>query len=116
MLRRVNEERSRVGARPLTLDPRLMRAAQLHSEYQASIGDMTHDGMGGMGARIQAQGYRFSSAAENVAWGYSSVQAVMNGWMNSQGHRENLLNSRYTHMGWGRAGDNYWTQVFASPL
>ena len=115
MLRRVNEERQRAGAAPLSLDSRLMRAAQLHSEYQASIGTMTHEGNGGMGARVTAQGYRWSAVAENVARGQASVQQVMNDWMNSPGHRRNLLNPRYTQMGWGRAGANYWTQVFASP-
>ena len=56
-----------------------------------------------------------NSAGENIAKGYATPQAVVNGWMNSSGHRANILNASYTHIGVGYvAGGNYWTQMFIS--
>jgi uncharacterized protein YkwD len=82
---------------------------------------MSHTGSDGsdMGQRITRAGYRWGSAAENVASGFTSAQSVFNGWMNSPGHRDNIL-SNHVHMGVGAAtgGDGvmYWTQKFASPM
>jgi uncharacterized protein YkwD len=113
MLAAVNLERSRVGAPALVLDSRAQRAAQLHSEWMAREDVLDHTGQGGSdpGQRLSEQGVQWRAYAENVAWGQTSVQQVMRSWMNSPGHRSNLLNPRYTHLGWGRAG-NYWTQKF----
>ena len=115
MLAAVNAVRRQRGLAELQLDSRLMRAAQKHSDYQRSINSMTHDGNGGLGARVSAEGFRWSSVAENVAMGYGSVADVMRGWINSPGHYNNIVGSSYRYMGWGcSSSGNYWTQVFAS--
>lgn len=81
---------------------------------------MSHTGSDGstMVQRIDRVGFPWRSAAENVAYGYPSATAVMGAWMNSTGHRRNILSSN-THIGVGLAygadGLPYWTQVFATP-
>ena len=62
---------------------------------------------------MKSFGIRYSAAGENIAKGYTSPQSVVDGWMNSQGHRENILNSVYTQIGVGYYPyGNYWTQMF----
>ena len=62
---------------------------------------------------IKAFGLSYRTAGENIAKGYASPQAVVNGWMNSSGHRANILNVSYTQIGIGYvAQGNYWTQMF----
>jgi uncharacterized protein YkwD len=119
MLTRINAERSAVGAAPLTFCANLMTAAQRHSEDQAAHSTMSHTGSNGstMVQRAEAAGYRgWTSLAENVAAGYTSVTSVMSGWMGSSGHRANLLSVNTQHVGVGRAtsgsGAIYWTQDF----
>lgn len=119
MLSRINAERAAVGAAPLSLCATLMTAAQLHSQDQAARSTMSHTGGNGssMVQRAEAAGYRgWTSLAENVAMGYPGVDAVMDGWMGSSGHRANLLAASTQHVGVGRAasgsGQLYWTQDF----
>ena len=60
-------------------------------------------------------GIHYRAAGENIAQGQTSAQQVMNAWMNSSGHRANILNSSYTHIGVGYISDgHYWTQMFIS--
>ncbi|KYR02806.1 hypothetical protein DLAC_00271 [Tieghemostelium lacteum] len=114
----VNAERAKVGLTPYAMDACLMKSAQRHSEYQASIKEMTHDSdLGGLFERMEAFGaYDLSYAAENVAMGYQTDDAVMNGWMNSAGHKANILSTANDNIGFGMAIDNsgtpYWTQEF----
>ena len=62
---------------------------------------------------IKAFGLSYRTAGEKIAKGYPSPQAVVNGWMNSSGHRANILNASYTQIGVGYvAQGNYWTQMF----
>ncbi|MBD2773011.1 hypothetical protein ICL16_13245 [Iningainema sp. BLCCT55] len=65
---------------------------------------------------MKQHGYNFRQAGENVASGYSSAQDVMRGWMNSTGHRANILNPNYREIGIGYARGNqpYWTQTFGA--
>ena len=120
--RLVNVERQQAGCGPLTVDLRLQAAAQKHSELQAAQNQMSHllPGEASMGDRVTAQGYRWGGVAENVAAGYPTPASVMNGWMNSPGHKANILNCGYRNIGVGVAksggGTLYWTQNFASPL
>jgi len=80
---------------------------------------MSHTGGDGstMSQRAQRSGYvGWSRLGENVAAGYPTTAAVMTGWMNSTGHRQNLLDPRFTHLGVGQAtnGSIYWTQDFGT--
>jgi uncharacterized protein YkwD len=118
----VNQERAKVGANPLRINEQLDLAADQHTLDQASMNNMSHIGSNGskMGDRIKNAGYLFSSIGENVAYGYGDAAAVMSGWMNSPGHRQNILNPNYQEIGIGYAqgadGRPYWTQDFGAAL
>ncbi|MFJ1538714.1 CAP domain-containing protein [Micromonospora chalcea] len=115
----VNEERAKAGCKALTVNAKLNLAAQRHSQDQADHKKMDHTGSNGSQPwdRVKAAGYSYSMVGENVAWNYQTPAAVMEGWMNSEGHRKNILNCSYTQIGVGVARSNgpYWTQVFATP-
>jgi hypothetical protein len=113
----VNEERAKVGAQPLIVNYSLMEAAWVHNEHMVSIGRICHSGCGDgdPGSRIAATGYRSRGWGENVAQGQPSAQAVMNAWMNSSGHRANILNRNFKDIGVAHNPALYWTQVFAIP-
>lgn len=115
-----NKTRAQYGVGPLKLVSSLIRAAQEHSDDQARREKMGHDGSDGSTPfqRMTRAGYRYMSAGENVAMGYKSVAAVMDGWMGSPGHRDNILRA-YTEVGFGMTADSvgrcYWTACFANP-
>ncbi|NWF27331.1 CAP domain-containing protein [Streptomyces sp. PKU-EA00015] len=113
----VNSERSKAGCSPVTLNAKLSKAAQDHSEDMAAHQNMSHTGSDGSdaGDRITRAGYSWSTYGENVAYGYETPESVMAGWMSSPGHRENILNCAFKEIGVGLAqpGD-YWTQDFGT--
>ncbi|MET7609285.1 CAP domain-containing protein [Streptomyces avermitilis] len=113
----VNSERSKVGCSPVTLNAKLSKAAQDHSADMASHKNMSHTGSDGSdpGARITRAGYIWSSYGENVAYGYSTPEQVMAGWMSSPGHKRNILDCGFKEIGVGLAQPNsYWTQDFGT--
>lgn len=121
MLRLINAERRKAGAPPLCLNKKLSAAAAAHSADQAARQTLSHVGGDGSnaGTRMDRAGYRWQTWAENVAQGYASVPAVMAGWLASPGHRANLLNPAFRHIGLARAGDAarggpWWTQSFGA--
>ncbi|MER7225453.1 CAP domain-containing protein [Streptomyces rubradiris] len=117
VLRLVNTERNKVGCRPLTLDPALTKAAQEHSADMAAHQNMSHTGSDGSdpSLRITRAGYTWSSYGENVAYGYTTAEQVMAGWMASPGHRANILNCGFQEIGVGLAQPgSYWTQDFGT--
>ncbi|MFD6564935.1 CAP domain-containing protein [Micromonospora profundi] len=115
----VNAERAKAGCKALSIDDKLMTAAQRHSQDQADHKNMSHTGSDGSnpGVRLDRVGYAWRTYGENVAWNQQSPASVMNAWMNSTGHRKNILNCAFTEIGVGIASSNgpYWTQVFAAP-
>lgn len=120
VLELVNARRSEAGCAPVRSDPELSAAAQRHSQDQAEHRTMSHTGSDGsdVGQRLDRAGYAWSTYGENVAYNQSTPEAVMEAWMNSPGHRANILNCAFTEIGIGRAdiGDGpYWTQNFAAP-
>jgi hypothetical protein len=114
MLQLVNQERGKYGASPLSINGDLMQAAQMQSDYQASINTMTHSGPGGnqAGDRVTQCGFNWSGVAENVAYNQQTVEEVVECWINSPPHHENLVNPTYNVFGAGMS-NLYWTQVFA---
>ncbi|MEU1281625.1 CAP domain-containing protein [Streptomyces sp. NPDC005805] len=113
----VNSERSKAGCSPVTVNARLSKAAQAHSEDMASHRNMSHTGSDGSSAgdRITRAGYNWSTYGENVAYGYSTPEQVMAGWMSSPGHKKNILNCGFKEIGVGLAQpDDYWTQNFGT--
>nr|WP_168514184.1 CAP domain-containing protein [Streptomyces sp. S1D4-11]QIY99993.1 CAP domain-containing protein [Streptomyces sp. S1D4-11] len=113
----VNSERGKVGCSPLTLNAKLSKAAQDHSADMASHQNMSHTGSDGSdpGQRITAAGYSWSAYGENVAFGYSTPEEVMAGWMSSAGHKRNILDCGFKEIGVGLAQPgSYWTQDFGT--
>jgi uncharacterized protein YkwD len=109
---RVNQIRRSAGLRLLARNRALDLAAQVHAEDMARYNFMSHFGSNGSSpaARIRAAGYPWINWAENVAVGYATPAAVMNGWMNSPGHRRNILNANLREIGIGfvRAPGTGW--------
>ncbi len=116
----INDERDRDGDAPLTMRDDLRRVARAHSEdmIARNFFDHTNPDNENPWDRMRAVGISWSSAGENIAWNNYSNQAeiAIQGWMNSTGHRNNILNGGFTHTGMGvafdGAGGAYFTQVF----
>ena len=115
VVRLVNEIRKENGLQPLTANWELARVARYKSQDMKDKGYFSHTSptYGSPYQMIRAFGLSFRAAGENIAKGYSTPQAVVNGWMNSSGHRANILNASYKQIGVGYvAQGNYWTQMF----
>ncbi len=108
----VNDERAAQGCDPLRVDDRLTAAAQEHSEDMAARDYMAHESPEGEGPGDRARRHGYDAwGAENVAKGQRNADQVMDAWMNSPGHRANILNCGLVAIGVGEA-DNAWTQKF----
>ena len=117
VIRLVNEIRTENGLKPLTYDWELGRVARYKSQDMKDNRYFAHNSpvYGTPFQMIRNFGISFRSAGENIARGYATPQAVVNGWMNSSGHRANILNANYTKIGVGYVpAGNYWTQMFIS--
>ena len=115
VIRLVNEVWRENGLKALTANWELSRVARYKSQDMLNKGYFSHTSptYGTPFQMIKAFGLSFRTAGENIARGYSTPQAVVNGWMNSSGHRANILNASYTQIGVGYvAQGNYWTQMF----
>jgi uncharacterized YkwD family protein/spore coat assembly protein SafA len=111
----VNQERAKKGLQPLAINWQLARVARYKSADMAAKNYFSHTSptYGSPFNMMENFGIRFSSAGENIAKGQTTPEQVMNAWMNSPGHRANILNSSYTIIGVGYVVDgNYWTQLF----
>lgn len=124
VLRLVNVERAKIGLNSLCLSKQLTQAAQVHSNDMATNDFLSHTGSDNskFSDRVKLTGYKYSMLGENVASGQSTPELVIDSWMNSSGHRANILNPEFTELGVGYAlNDNtlrkhYWTQVFGAPV
>ncbi|MBN1172089.1 MAG: CAP domain-containing protein [Micromonosporaceae bacterium] len=116
----VNVQRAKAGCSAVTIDSRLTSAARGHSSDMATRNYFSHDtkGGGGFADRITKAGYVWSTAGENIAMGQTSAASVMNAWMNSSGHKANILNCNFRNIGVGLAYNSsnrpYWTQDFGT--
>lgn len=115
----VNRQRAAAGLGTLKSDRELTRLAQLKAEDMAKKGYFSHTSptYGSAFDMLKSAGYSYRTAGENIAKGQKTASAVMNGWMNSSGHRANILSSSYTKIGVGyavdKSGTPYWVQIFA---
>lgn len=119
-----NAYRVQNGLPPLTVDPQLTTAAQAHSQDMALNDFFSHRSLDGSGVsdRAVAAGYPSSFVGENIGVGYANPEAALAGWLDSPGHRANILNNDYTSIGVGyyflendtgvENWNHYWTQVF----
>ncbi len=117
----VNKERANRGLPLLKLNAQLSRVARFKSQDMIDKNYFSHQSptYGSPFEMMQKFGLRFSAGGENIAYGQKSAQEVMNTWMNSAGHRANILSQAYTNIGIGVAktanGTLYWTQMFMNP-
>ncbi|WP_303182905.1 CAP domain-containing protein [Tannerella sp.] len=108
----VNKERKAAGLKTLKIETSLMvdsdvRAKEIVSEFSHTRPDGN--------SCFTVITTKFASAGENIAKGYASPENVMKGWMNSKGHKENIMNGQFTHIGVGchrEKGTFYWVQLF----
>lgn len=115
----VNAERARAGCSPVTVNAKLQAAAQGHSDDMAARDYYDHTSPEGKspGDRMTAAGYRWSTYGENIFKSPKDARTAMDGWMKSQGHRENILNCSFKEIGVGinlRANGPWWTQNFGA--
>lgn len=115
----VNKERNKVGISTLSADSQLNKLAQMKAEDMARKGYFSHTSptYGSAFDMMNKYGVSYKTAGENIAKGQKTAQAVMGGWMNSSGHRGNILKPEYKRLGVGyavdTAGTPYWVQIFA---
>lgn len=118
----VNKQREAHGLSKLTANWEICRVARYKSQDMINKNYFAHQSptYGSPFTMMQSFGIRFSAAGENIAYGQRTPQEVMNEWMNSPGHRANILSAVYTQMGCGVAktssGTYYWTQEFIKPM
>ena len=111
----VNEERAAAGLNPLTINDSSMSAALVRAKEIRQSFSHTRPNGSSFSTALKEQGVSYRGSGENIAYGQRSPEEVMNAWMNSSGHRANILNEKYTSIGVGCYEQNgilYWTQLF----
>ena len=121
ILKLVNQERAKAGVPALTLSEKLTSIANTKAKDMADNNYFSHDSptYGSPFDMLKQFGVSFSYAGENIAAGQKTAEEVMNSWMNSSGHKANILNKNYTQLGVGFVrGGQYgteWVQLFIRP-
>ena len=108
----VNDERAKHKLAPLQIDESLMKSC--NTRAKEIVTKFSHDRPDGTSC-FTAIEIQYRAAGENIAKGQNNAEAVMNSWMNSEGHRKNILSENYTHIGVGCFESNnslYWVQLF----
>lgn len=112
----VNAERAKAGLKALQIDEKVAAAANVRAKEIKQSFSHTRPNGSSFSTALKEQGVSYRGSGENIAYGQLSPEAVMNGWMNSDGHRANILNANFTHIGVGHFqdgnGTNYWAQLF----
>lgn len=111
----VNEERAKAGLSQLTINTNAAAAALTRAKETVTSFSHTRPSGKSFSTALTEAGVSFRGAGENIAWGQKTPQEVMTGWMNSSGHRANILNANYTAIGVGvyeSGGRLYWVQLF----
>lgn len=112
----VNAERAKAGLKALTLKKNITAAAQVRAVETETRFSHTRPNGSNFSTALTEAGVNYRGSGENIAWGQKTPEQVMEGWMNSPGHRANILNEKYTSIGVGyhqnASGVNYWTQLF----
>ena len=115
VIRLVNEQRTRNGLQPLRENWELSRVARYKSQDMVDNHYFSHTSptYGSPFQMMHSFGLTYRTAGENIAYGQRTPQEVVNAWMNSSGHRANILNASFTQIGVGYvANGHYWTQMF----
>ena len=113
----VNAERAKQGLSALTIDTKVQQAALVRAKESVQSFSHTRPNGSSFSTALTEAGVSYRTAGENIAYGQSTPQQVMNAWMNSSGHRANILNANYTTIGVGYTvinGTAYWAQLFTA--
>ena len=112
----VNQERAKEGLAPLTINTEVQAAAQVRAVECEQRFSHTRPNGSSFTTALKEQNVSYRSAGENIAWGQRTPEEVMNAWMNSPGHRANIMNPNFTTIGVGyyenAKGTDYWCQLF----
>ena len=112
----VNEERVKAGLSELTMDTTLTAAANVRAQEIKQLFSHTRPDGTSFSTVLKEHNISYRGSGENIAWGQKSPEQVMNGWMNSDGHRANILNENFKNIGVGyyqdANGTNHWVQLF----
>ena len=112
----VNAERAKEGLSPLTIDTKVQAAAHVRAKESEQLFSHTRPDGSSFATALKEQNVSFKGAGENIAWGQKTPEAVMKAWMNSSGHRANIMNPNFTTIGVGyyvnESGTPYWCQLF----
>ncbi len=112
----VNEERAKEGLAPLTIDTKVQAAAMVRAEECEERFSHTRPDGSNFATVLKEQNVSYRSAGENIAYGQRTPEEVMKAWMNSSGHRANIMNANFTTIGVGyyenANGTDYWCQLF----
>ncbi len=119
-----NQQRLANGLAPLRVNDRLVSAAQIQANQMAQLDQMSHElpsaPYPSLVDRANHVGYHYARLGENIAYNYQGPVEVVTAWMNSPGHRANILDPQFTEIGVGLAqnlrGEFYYAQVFGTPL
>lgn len=113
----VNAERRKAGLQELAFDTQISSAALTRANEIETVFSHTRPDGSSFSTVLKENGISYRGAGENIAWGQTSPEEVMNAWMSSEGHRANILNPNFTKIGVGHrqnaSGRNYWVQLFA---
>ena len=113
----VNAERAKQGLSALKVDTKVQQAALVRAQESAQSFSHTRPNGSSFSTALTEAGVSFRRSGENIAYGQSTPQQVMNAWMNSSGHRANILNENFTTIGVGYTvinGTAYWAQLFTA--
>lgn len=113
----VNIEREKAGLNPLVSDTKTADAALVRAEEIKQSFSHTRPNGTSFSTALNEQGVIYKSSGENIAWGQKTPEEVVSGWMNSEGHRANILGENFTSIGVGHFvsnGTSYWVQLFTS--
>lgn len=116
VVRLVNIERQKAGLSALTMNTNIQKAAQVRAQEQEQSFSHTRPNGSSFSTALNENGVSYRGSGENIAWGQKTPQAVMDAWMNSPGHRANILNEKFTSIGVGYYQSSnstpYWAQLF----
>jgi uncharacterized YkwD family protein/spore coat assembly protein SafA len=115
VIKLTNQKRAENGLAPLKYNWELARVARFKAQDMSDKNYFSHTSptYGGPDKMIRDFGISYRSMGENIAMGYATPEQVVNAWMNSPGHRANILNASFTEIGVGYVADgNYWSQMF----
>lgn len=112
----VNQERAKEGLSPLTIDTKVQAAAGVRAKECEQLFSHTRPDGSSFSTALKEQNVSYRRSGENIAWGQRSPEEVMKAWMNSSGHRANIMNPNFTTIGVGyyenARGTDYWCQLF----